>query len=188
VWDLLASTGRRGTARDTGAKDLGPAWEALAGLDAEKAYRAIGQLAAAPVKAVGLLRARVKPAAAPNGRRLHQLVADLDSGNFAVREKAARELAGIGAAVEPYLLEVLASKPSAEVRKRIEEILRELEQRPLRLTPEQLQALRAVQVLEQIESAEAWRLLRDLGEGWPEARLTQEARSALRRLGRRPSS
>jgi hypothetical protein len=48
--------------------------------------------------------------------------------------------------------------------------------------PELLQSLRAVAVLEDIGTPQARRLLEELANGAPEARLTREAKSSLRRL------
>ena len=45
-----------------------------------------------------------------------------------------------------------------------------------------LRRLRAVHALERIGSPEARALLRKLAKGMPEARLTQDAQDALRRL------
>lgn len=53
-------------------------------------------------------------------------------------------------------------------------------------SPVQLQLLRAVEVLEQIDTPEARRLLAELAQGAAAARLTQEAKAALERLEKRP--
>ena len=52
-------------------------------------------------------------------------------------------------------------------------------------SPEQARALRAVEVLEHVGTAEAKRVLETLAAGAAEARLTQEARASLRRLDAR---
>ena len=54
--------------------------------------------------------------------------------------------------------------------------------------PEQLQTARAVEVLEHIGTREALQCLETLTKGAPEARLTQEAKSALERLLKQDSS
>src|SRR5262249_55199765 len=105
LWDLLAATGRKGAG--AGAGGLKGAWDDLAGPAAGRAYGAFGPLAWVP-GAVAFLGERLGPATAPDARRVRQRIADLDGGNFALREKASRELAGMGAAVEPALREVLA--------------------------------------------------------------------------------
>jgi HEAT repeat protein len=88
----------------------------------------------------------------------------------------------LGDRAAPALREVLAGKPSAEVRKQAEELL--AGQRLVR-SPEVLQRLRAVQVLERVGSPEARQLLKALARGAPAARETREAKASLDRLARR---
>jgi hypothetical protein len=52
-------------------------------------------------------------------------------------------------------------------------------------SPEIVRGVRAVEVLEQIDTMEGQRLLESLAQGTPEARLTQEAKASLERLSRR---
>ena len=67
------------------------------------------------------------------------------------------------------------------VRRRAELLLKKLADGTL--PPEELRAVRAVEVLERIADAEARRVLEDLAGGPPEAPVTREARAALQRLG-----
>jgi hypothetical protein len=55
--------------------------------------------------------------------QLARWVADLDSREFAVRQKATDELARAGKAAEPALRALLAEHPSAEARRRAEHLL-----------------------------------------------------------------
>jgi WD40 repeat protein len=110
VWDVAAVRSKdRPTVLD--AKGLQQAWDDLA-TDARKAFTARWTLAAAPDQAVFLLREHLKPALAADPQRLRRLLADLDSEQFAVREKARRELAALGELAEPALRQALADKPS----------------------------------------------------------------------------
>jgi hypothetical protein len=84
----------------------------------------------------------------------------------------------------PALRKALDSKPSAEARRRMESVL----EKPRNLPPGTLQAIRAVEVLENISTPGARRLLESLAEGAPEARLTQEAKASLGRLAKRPAA
>ncbi len=65
------------------------AWVDLASRDAARAYRSAGLLLRDPSQAVSLMRKRLRPAVPKTDPRLiARLIADLDSDDFAVREKA----------------------------------------------------------------------------------------------------
>jgi hypothetical protein len=83
------------------------------------------------------------------------------------------------------LHEALSRKPSLEVHRRIQALLRRL-RRPA-TEPKTLRAVRAVAVLEDVGTREARTVLQTLARGAAQARLTQEAKAALERLGRRPA-
>jgi WD40 repeat protein len=183
VWDL---TGRRqrgpaGAARLAGG-ELDDLWADLADDDADRAYRAMTSLVRVPAQALRLLEKHLRPVPPADAKRLAPALRDLDAEAFAVRERAARDLEQMGEAVEAALRAVLAGQPSAEVRRRVQQLLGKLE------GPEVLRRDRALEVLEQIGTPEARRLLAALGEGAPEARLTQESKRALARLPKRPAA
>jgi hypothetical protein len=95
-------------------------------------------------------------------------------------------LTGVGDLAEPALRTALAANPPLEVRRRIERLLGEIQTRLV--PPETLAALRAVEALESMGSADARGVLAELARGAPAARLTQEARASLERLARRAGS
>jgi RNA polymerase sigma factor (sigma-70 family) len=164
------------------ARDLDALWTDLAGKDAARAFDAIRKLSVSPDQAVTLLKGRVRPATPADPKRLARLVGDLDSDRFEVRRQAQSELAGLGELAEPALRKALAGDPSLEVRQRVEQLLDNLSgQAP---QAGHLRELRAVELLELMGSSEARQLLQALAKGAPEARLTREARSAIRRLTR----
>jgi hypothetical protein len=180
VWDLATETP---PIKELGRRELDGLWADLAGDDARIAYRAIHGMELSAAQTVAFLNDRLKPAAAVDAARIKELVADLDSEEFALRRKASKELEKLGPEVEPVFREVLAGSPSPEVRKRLEALLA---RSPLPLhSGEDLRQLRAVAVLERIDNKESRVLLRKLGSGAPEARLTREAQAALLRLERR---
>ena len=86
-------------------------------------------------------------------------------------------------AAELALRKVLAASPTLETRRRAERLLGRLD--PWAPPPDRLRVSRAVEALEYIGTREARQLLRTLAHGAPEARLTQEAEAALKRLARR---
>jgi hypothetical protein len=158
----------------------------LAGSDAAQAYVAIRRLAAAPDQAVPWLRGRLRPVSEPtprpDARRLRQLLAELDGDDFAVRERATRELEGYGEFARSVYDAVLADKPSEEVRQRVEELRAKCDPAG---SPATLQSLRAVEVLEHIGNAAARQVLEQVAKGAARAHLTEDAAASLRRLAAR---
>src|SRR5262249_13270350 len=144
IWETLNLTGEPPAAAKLSPKELEALWADLAGADAAKAYRTIRALVAAPELAVPFLGQQLRPVPAPPPERLARLIADLDDRQFAVREKATRELEKLGRLVKPKLQEVLAGQPSLEVRQRAAAILQRLERSPL--SPEELRGCRSVEV------------------------------------------
>jgi WD40 repeat protein len=185
VWDLSpALVPAEPLAKSPGPKELAAWWADLADADARRAYAAIWRLAEVPeATTVAFLRERLKPAAEMDGKKVRQLIADLDSDTFDVREKANRQLQDLGPAAVPALREALEKEPSPEVRRRLETLLSR--QPGLAQLPEVLRRVRAIQVLERLGSKEARALLTELSKGAAYATETQEAKAALERLSRR---
>jgi RNA polymerase sigma factor (sigma-70 family) len=174
---------RRRPVAELSAKELEKLWAALGEPDAPSAYRAIQALASAPMAATTAIRARLQPALAPDPQRLSRLVADLDAPTFAARQQALKELEQLNNLAEAALRRVLAKQPPLELRQRAEQLLEKLDG-PVTQS-EQLQALRAVEVLEHIGTPEARQVLARLAEGAEGARLTRDAKAALDRLAQR---
>jgi hypothetical protein len=116
---------------------------------------------------------------------LSALIADLDSGAFAVRDKAVNELQDLRELAAPALKKALAGTQSLETRRRIEDLL--AKQRSPLAAGYLLQSARAVEVLERTDHPDAKKMLQRLAAGAPQARLTQEARDAMNRLERPPA-
>jgi WD40 repeat protein len=159
------------------ARELAELWRQLADHDAVQAYQAQHRLAQHPALAVTLLRQHLQPVTAPDPARLARWLADLDSDSFQVREQAIAELEGLGELAEDALSKALAGNPSLESRRRVERLMIKLDG-PV-TDSSRMQALRALELLEQIGTAEAGALLAVLAKGAPGARLTREARGAL---------
>jgi hypothetical protein len=161
-------------------------WADLAGDDAMAACWAAWKLAGAPEQAVPFLRGRLHPAVpVADPARVARLLVDLDSERFEVREEATRELEKLVHVIGPALRRALEGRVSLEVRWRLTYLL-ERTAHPAPLTPELLQSLRSIELLEQVGGPEARRVLQGLARGAPGARLTQEAQASLDRLARRP--
>ncbi|MGH7224443.1 MAG: WD40 repeat domain-containing protein, partial [Gemmataceae bacterium] len=174
IWDikdLISKTKRLLT--DLKRQQFDALWSNLAGGDALCAGDSLRHLILGR-QTVALLKERLHPVAVPEKQRISRLLIELDSDEFTVRERATHELQKFGESAVPSLRKSLADHPSLEARRRIEDIL-------ARQPGVDLRKLRAIEVLEHIGSDEARQLLRTLAKGVPEARLTQEAKAALKR-------
>ena len=159
-------------------------WTKLAGDDAGSAFAAMADLAAAPDRAVALVRRELKPLdAAPTDDQLDRMFADLDSDDFDTRAKASRHLAEFGESAVPGVRKRLAQATTLEVRRRAQEFLARFD--PPTPSPDRLRQLRAVELLEGIATAAAQDVLSALAKGAAEAPLSREAAAALERLRRR---
>src|SRR5262249_39097621 len=149
------------------AEDQKEAWAALLGDDAQAAYRAACKLVASPASAVKLLKEQLTPAVRADEKQLARLLAELDSLQFAVGERATKELSDLGDRARAALQKSLTAKTSAEVQVRVQKLLQRVE---IPLPPsELLRQVRAIEVLENIGTPEATLVLRQLAEGAPEA-------------------
>jgi hypothetical protein len=128
LWDVRKLLGRAPPAPAAPtAAGLDALWRDLSRADAEQAYAAVWRLAGAPSASVPLLRGRLRPAAAVDGKRVERLVADLDADAFAVREAATRELEALGPRAEAALRRAAARPASREAGRRAERLLARLE-------------------------------------------------------------
>src|SRR5262249_51328100 len=159
-------------------------WEDLAGEDATKGYQAIGNLIRARRQAVPFLADRLGKVPPIDARQIRGWVADLDSDEFLVRSRAARNLEQAGGAAEPALRKVLQGRPSAEVGLVAEDLLAKLSKQPL--APRLVRQLRAVEVLEHAGTPEAQKVLDKLAKRALDARLEQEVKASLERLSNNP--
>jgi hypothetical protein len=184
LWDTtLAGAAKPRKEPLTGAAADG-LWTTLGGDDAPAAFAALADLAAAPDRAVALVRRELKPVpAAPTDDQLDRTFADLDSERFATREKASRRLEDFGELAVPGVRKRLAEAESAEVRRRAQAFLDRFD--PPKPSPDRLRQLRAVELLEGIATPAARDVLSELAKGAAEAPLSREAAAALERLRRR---
>src|SRR5260370_30049827 len=132
------------------------------------------------------MRDRLRPASAADSNRVARLIVDLNHEEFQVREKAANELEQLHELAAPALEKALAARPPLEGRRRLEGLLKRVQhrQRPA----DTVRALRAVEVLEAINTPEARQQLKALSMGTPEAQLAKDAKAALERLTKQSSS
>jgi len=165
-------------------RELDACWTALANQDAAKAYDAVWKLIAAPEQAVPFLGKHLTPAPNPDAKIVAERIAELDSDDFAIRQRAADKLSKYGDAIIPALQQTLDGKPALEVRRRIQQLLDQARD----WTAERLRDHRAIQVLEHIGTPAAKDVLQRLTTGAPDTLRTEEAKAALRRCSEsRPS-
>jgi hypothetical protein len=156
-------------------------WADLAGEPA-RAYRALWELSDDPKAASEFLRKQIAPVKIDvDERRVRALLDDLDGDDFAKREAAGRALAAMGKAGEGRLRRALADAKSAEVKRRLRSLLDDLKREP---TAEDHRLRRAVQVMELCATADAVGVLREWAGGTAGAPLTEQAKTALRRLAK----
>ncbi len=179
VWDVASLPSPLPAPAQLSQGQLKRRWADLAGADAAGAYVALRTLVLVPRQSLPLLGRSLRPVPRADGARVVRLLADLDSEKFPVRERATEELARLGEAASAAL-RAAGGRGSAEMRRRVAELVERLESRAD--SPDALREARAVEVLEWLGDQEARRILGVLAGGAEGARLTGEARAALRRL------
>lgn len=120
--------------------------------------------------------AKLRPAPKPDAAKVAKWLADLDAPAFADRKAATKALEDLSRSVEAELRETLAKTDSAEVRQRVEGLLKRFEKK---YSPEELRAVRLVQASEWHRRKE---ILTEWSTGAPSAILTREATAALARM------
>ena len=155
-------------------------WADLAVEDAAKSYDAIWALAGAPAQAVPLLAQRIQPEEPVDENQVRKWVAEMDDESFRVREHATRELGRLGDAAEPFLRQAVANRPSVEVAQRVEMLLNSIAAPTL--DADALRAVRSVEILERIGTAEARAALEKLGAGVTGSKVKRRAQAAAARL------
>jgi len=164
-------------------QQLDAMWTDLADADARKAFDALGTLARTPEQSVALFRERVKAVPPLDVKLVAKLLEDIESEKFVIRNKATRDLESLGILAEPALKKALAAGPTLDGRQRLERLLEKVAvgQTP---PPEELRAMRALEVLERLGTAEARTILEAVTKGADGAHLTRQAQASLQRLGK----
>jgi WD40 repeat protein len=179
LWDLTSGAGRASGKRPEHL------WSDLASQDAQVAYRALLALQRYPAQTVRLARTHVRPARGKPlaATEVSRLIAQLDSDDFALRQRAEATLKARIEETEATLKQALAASPLLEARLRLQRLLAP-SRRPL-FPRELVLPLRVVELLERIGTPEARKLLAELAGGYVGSLLTAEAKLALRRLDRK---
>jgi RNA polymerase sigma factor (sigma-70 family) len=185
VWDLTGRRDRKaGGDKDLSAEELASLWKNLGAADAPQAYTTICRLARSPA-AVRFLATQIQPAAAPDEKLVASLIADLDSDDFQVRDRATKELERLGDRVAQACRKALAGRPSLEMRRRLETLLAREAGEAKQPSAERVRLLRALEALELAGTERARNVLAALARGATGAWLTEQARAGQDRLDRR---
>jgi WD40 repeat protein len=182
LWDLGYAATTSTAAKELTQAELTGVWRDLADADARKAFDVANRLAASPPEQViSYLRDRLHPVKPLNDtEKVKRLIGQLDHPMFKVREQASRDLIQMGEQIESLIRAALADGPPPEARQRLEAMIARFERREL--TPDELRALRALRVLEELNTPGSRQLLNDFAGGAPGVRLTVEAAAAVKRL------
>jgi RNA polymerase sigma factor (sigma-70 family) len=177
VWDLspFRSTSKLSSEPST------KLWELLADKDAGDAYRALWELSNRPKETCTLICEKLKPVKRVNESLIRPLIAKLDDRKMSERESATKTLVQLGEGVTPVLEMTLKGEVTAEQQKRIEQVLASFAD-SANLSGELLRQLRAISLLEQIDTEDARKLLGELATGIPQSRLTKEAATSAKRI------
>lgn len=177
LWDMTLPPRPRAAEVPLGSDD---ALKRLGDADPAAAQRGMTYFYQHPDEAVKLLGAKVTARAGLSPERVAQLVADLDSNAFRTREAAAKELEAAGPVASAALRAAAEKAASAEVRKTAADLLARVDGVPT--NPDDLRAIRAVEVMETIGTVGAREVLARWAAGPAGAWLTTEAVSAVARL------
>jgi hypothetical protein len=164
---------------DRPAKQLEEAWKEMASKESAKGVQGCA-IVYGSKQAVSYLKEQLKlKVPEVEEKRLAQLIADLDSDSFEVREKADAELAELGLAALPALQKAAREAESMEVRMRAQRLLDKSKDLPMLI-----QAKRGLEVLVALRTPEAKELLETLAKGSEKEWLTGAAKDALGRLSK----
>lgn len=175
IWDVERMVNRPLPAVEKPSKeDLIRWWTDLRDANPGVAYKAVWRFAAVQEQTLPCLADSLRPIKPLEANAVARMIADLESDQFPVRQKASRELERLGETVKEALRKERQRSISLEKATRIDRLLAKPP------GPEQWRATRALAVLEQIGGSQARKILAGLAAGAAEASLTQEAKRAKR--------
>ncbi len=159
-------------------------WSKLADTDYTTSDAAFRKLATAGNFALPFMKSQVRAVAVPpvDWQRVESLLEDLDSDNFAARQKATTELAKYGELVQVPLQKLIAKNPSLEATRRAGKLLEKL--KDPELTPDRLRSLEVIEILEALRTPEAHSALEEIARDALIAQIRLAALEALDRARR----
>jgi hypothetical protein len=188
LWDVTGVIRQGGAeTKPLPEKALDTHWHNLAREDAAKAWEAICALVICPKQSVPFIMTSLvarKALLAPT--RLKELLGNLDSDDFVMRQEASRQLHELGPAVGAALRAFEKEASSPEAKRRAKELLAQIPKSGI--VEDELLSCRCCEILEYIGTPLAQEALELESRGDPQAPLAKHAKAALDRLRRRTSS
>jgi hypothetical protein len=178
IWEVILPARNPVSARP---RELEALWADLSEKDAARAWQAVWRMGELPKETIPFLGQRVQPLRPTPEEVTRPLLAQLDDDSYQRREAATKRLKDLGHQAGPALSTALKGDPTPEKKQRLEMLLQVLAEAPAFSSPKELQELRAVAVLERVDSPEARALLQELAKGIPSAPLTRHAQAAQKR-------
>jgi hypothetical protein len=163
------------------AMELEQLWQNLDNGPAENVVQAMDTFAQFPEETLALFPDKLKQIKGPDIARIKRSISELGDGKYAVREKASHALTESGEAARESLKEALKQELTAEARRRVEVLLSNLDKGH---PPTQLQAFRAIEVLERIGGNKARQVLADYLKQTSDADVKREIEETMARMGK----
>lgn len=180
IWNLSSKVQKLTPPVVRSSQEAQQAWEALKKPDSKTAYQAMNVLTLTPNFTVQKAKEELHAVTGLTQGQLAQLLGDLDSPQFNLREQATKELKEGEDQVIPALQKLLEGKPSLELKRRAQSILDSIYHgQP---SAEALLHLRAIEVLERIGTKPVQIVLETIAQGNSLSQRTKAARAALERL------
>ncbi|MFO0937574.1 MAG: sigma-70 family RNA polymerase sigma factor [Gemmataceae bacterium] len=174
VWDVTQSEGPAPASATAAWKDLSQA-------DAKKAYAAERFLLDHPAETMASFPSTLKPVPAVAMADVQVWIAALDANDYADRETATKQLMAHADQIRAELEEAANRGTSAEAKKRLSRILESSDESGV-IEGTRLQQIRAVEILERMETPESIAKLKQLATGAPRSTMTRDALSAIARI------
>ncbi|HLW68660.1 MAG TPA: WD40 repeat domain-containing protein [Gemmataceae bacterium] len=181
IWDVTKLLpAKKPEPRKLKLQELQTCWADLLSPDAAKAFVSMDMLAGAPAETITMLKEQLtKPPVPLNVKQIEQWIGELDHPRYAVRQRATGELARLGDDGQPFFQNALKNHPAPEARRRLYELMERTGERYL--TAEKLRVIRAIELLDRLDSPTTREVLQHLAQGPVNSPITREARWSLMR-------
>lgn len=155
-------------------------WHNLGDEDGRKAYDALCILASSPSDVPAFALRRIRSSFQYKRDLVEKWIAELEDDQFAVRDGASRKLKQLGDRAEPALLLALKGSSSLEQRRGLQELLDHINTSAP--PPDRILALRTIELLERIGTADAKVGLQTIANESPAPTARRNAEAARLRI------